>query len=321
MRRRALTLLSVAAIAGGVIWWLRHAEVTTAPEPPAAAAPLAPLPADSVSLDDEARKQLDLATVPAEAGEAMAVIEAAGRVLDPLPLADAFFARTAAQRALLPANSERARVRGLHRDRENASDRELEAAEAAVQKAALDAAVAEAHLRASWGVALAERADLDALVGELVAGRMGLARIEAFAATPDEAIPNALELTTASPERRILAAHLLGPAPTIDPLLQGRAWLVLIDRDSPPPGTALRAQLPLASQTATGVWVPDSAIVRAGGSALVFVETRRNSFERRRVALLGAGPAGRLVSGRVEVGNAVVTRGAQQLLAVARTTD
>lgn len=316
-------------VAGVAIWWLRDDAAVTVPSAtPAAAAtaPAAPLPAVAVSIDDDSRAQLDLATVPAEAGETSETsetIDGTGRVLDPLPLADAVLARAAARAALAPARSEAQRVRGLHRNRENASDRELEAADAAERKAALDATAAELHLRAAWGGALAERTDLEALIGELAAGRAGLVRIEVPAGVGDEGAPIRLALQSASREHRPLEAHLLGPAPTTDPLLQGRAWLVLIESDAPPPGTMLRAQLELPARPATGVWVwvPDSAIVRAGGDAFVFVETRRNRFERRDVAGMHTGPPGRLVSGQVAAGDAVVTRGAQQLLAAARAAD
>jgi hypothetical protein len=125
-----------------------------------------------------------------------------------------------------------------------------------------------------------------------------------------------LRVAVAMRPERALGAQLLGPAPSVDPAVQGIGWLLLIEPDPPPTGTALTATLHFAERAFEGVVVPRSAVLRRDGGAFVYVEASPGSFERRAASLLRPREDGWLATGALAPGEPVVVRGAQQLLGV-----
>ena len=310
-RRAALGAAALALLAG--IWSIRQKESlrdeatgTPAVRP------------GRVSIDDAGRELIDLATAVLAAVRSEGALEVYGRVLDPVPLVDAVLARAAAHAVSEPARREYERVRGLSHDAQNASQRELEAAEAVWRRARLEQDAAQARLVAGFGVELAGRDDLEALVGDLVSRRSALARVDLPAGVGVPGPPAGLQLRTASGEPHAIESVLVGEATTTDPLLQGRGWLTLIGRDPPAPGTALAGLLEVPALSATGLRVPEDAVVRQDGGTFVYVESARNVFERRAITLERPLPGAWLAGGAIAAGDAVVVRGAQELLSAER---
>ena len=126
--------------------------------------------------------------------------------------------------------------------------------------------------------------------------------------------PEGVQLHRAIGSPRTLQATLIGEAPTTDPLLQGPGFLVLIEREPPAPGAALTGWLEVPTLALSGLRVPEAAVVREDGGAFVYVESSHNVFERRSVTLERALPDAWLAAGAIAEGDAVVVRGAQQLL-------
>jgi hypothetical protein len=249
-------------------------------------------------------------TAIAEAAELASIREGFGRVLDPLPFVDAIGAWSAARRALAYADVERRRVERLASHDRNASDRELEAARLAAERAALDLRAATARMAAVWGADAAARPDLESIAARLASGRAAIAGFDLPAGAPDARIEE-LRLAPAEPGAPDLATSPLGRAPAADPVTRGRAYLLLVEHDPPPVGMALAARV--EAPPAVGVAVPTSAIVWSAGEPLVFVATGRG-FERRAIERAGAVPGGWLASHGVAPGERVVVAGAQQLL-------
>ena len=277
-------------------------------------------PGARVELDDSARERLDLATAPVEAGSLSGEVSAYGRVLDPLPLVDAAMARATARSDAALALRERDRVRELARDHQNASARDVEAAEAALVRANVALAAAEARMRTSWGSALAESATLDTDLRALGRGSTGLARVDLPAGAGSSETPAEIRVFASDPGSRQLVVRPIGPAPVTDPLLLGRGWLLWIGRDPPPPGTPLSASLVFPSLARSGWWVPDAALVRLAGHAYVWVELQHGVFERREVEVKQAEQGRSWVAGALAAGDAVVVRGALELLAEQEAT-
>jgi hypothetical protein len=286
----------------------------------AESAPAASPPVARVELDDSARERLDLATAPVEAGALSGEVSAYGRVLDPLPLVDAAMARATARSDAALALRERDRVRELARDHQNASARDVEAAEAALVRANLALASAEARMRTSWGSALAGSPTLDADLRALGDGTAAVARVDLPAGAGASDPPATVHVFASDPASRELAVRLIGPAPVTDPLLLGRGWLLWIERAPPLPGTPLSAALVFPSLARSGWWVPDGALVRLAGHAYVWVEVRHGVFERREVEVQQAKESRRLVAGALAAGDSVVVRGALELLAEQEAT-
>lgn len=293
-----LALVATVVVGGG---GCAHEPDSTADAAPAAA------PAEHVTLDAEgiARAGIRMATVEPVAGAA--AIAAFGRVLDPLPLVEALHARAAARATVALARTEHERVARLHRDDQNASTRDLEGARATLEKATLDVAAVEARLRLAWGPV----ADEDGLADDLVAGRVGLLRIDLPAGVALTALPATVSAT--SPARGY-EARVLGRAPTTDPLVQGEGYLALVAGDPPRPGAVLAVAVPRPDAPAAGLAVPVSAVVWLAARSVVYVEPTDGQFERRAVVLGPQVGERWIVTTGLTVNERVVVAGAARLL-------
>ena len=284
-----------------------------------AAVAAAPAASDPVVLDAAQRSRIDLVTAPLSGGSDSGEVDANGRVLDTQPLIDAALARATANSVAQRSERDLVRVRRLHRGDENASARELELAEDVDRRARLDAEAAQARFAGAWGQGLARRDDVGVLLTELNRGQVALARVDVPASGDALAGPTGLRVAVATRPDRALAARVIGPAPTVDPVIQGTGWFVLIEAP-PPVGTALVATLSFADRSFEGVVIPRAAVIRQGGRAFVYVETPPGSFERRAVSLLRSREDGWLATGTLAAGDRVVVRGAQQLLSAELAT-
>ena len=279
-----------------------------APEPE----PAAPLPEaldEGVTLDAGQTALLELAT--AEAAELPSELIALGRVLDPVPLLQAYGGFETARRGAEVAARERARMRSLAENAENASARELEAASLAASQAEAALAQARAQLGSAWGSA--ETTSIAPWAEALAEGGGAIARIELPAG--DKA-PTLRAVYVSSPgigiEER--EAKLLGRAGAMDPTLQGPAFLVALTPDPPPPGAALSARLVLEGPPQRGVYLPAGAVVWHEGAPFAYVTAGGGRFERRALTLGQPWREGFLVSAGVAAGESFVAVGAQQLL-------
>ena len=316
IRLLLLALFLITQLVGDAVARSRPASETRlasdpAPRMPGPEACTASASSLAVSTHVPAKARLTVAAVERASGTRQ--VSAFVRVLDPLPLIRAVHTVEATRSVLVIARSEYARVGKLHADDLNASTRDLENARAAFERATLDLSDATARRVLAWGSATAQRNDLNVLAGELVAGRSAVARLDLPAGNTVPSPPEVVSLSSVDGDVHC-SARLLGPAPTTDPLLQGRAYLFLIERDPPPPGTSLLAELSVDEQSRTGVSVPRSAIVWNDGNPLVYVEVAPSVFERRTVGLhMPLGDAWLVTSG-VAAGDRIVLLGAQQLL-------
>ena len=252
-----------------------------------------------IRLGAEAAARAGVRSAVVERAENQSEVTAFGRVLDPLPLIELRQARTVAAASLTVARAEAERVARLHRDDLNASTRDLEAAQAARDKANAELAAAAARLALGWGPA----GDVDeTILAGFVAGRVALLRVDvpaesiepadsaqvaegaAGTRSPHSDVP--ATVTVVAPGVRRLAP-VLGRAPTTDPLVQGESWLATLADDPPRPGTILdvRVPRPAAAVTAAAVAVPASALVWVDARPAVYVEGSAGEFERRAVTL------------------------------------
>jgi hypothetical protein len=267
-----------------------------------------------VTMTQDVAARAGIESVRVERVTALPNVEGFGRVLDPLPLVEALHARAAARSMLALARAEHERVVRLHRDDQNASTRDLENARAVLERAGADAANATARVTLAWGARMDES---DALADDLVAGRVAIARVDLPAGEHIARPPATITIASVARPARRLAARVLGPAPTTDPLVQGEAYLVLVGDASLPPGTSLLATVPRDVEPQSGVAVPRAAILWSDGHPLAYVETSPGTFEQRTLALGAPLPGAWLVTDGVVAGERVVTAGAAQLLSSA----
>jgi len=267
--------------------------------------------ATRVVLAPDVVAQTGILTTRAKRASVPDEVQGFGRVLDPLPLIDVLAARSAARSTATLARAEYVRVERLHQGDQNASTRDLDAARAALDRASVDVAGAEARATLAWGGAVDDDA---ARLADLAAGRVAIVRIDLPAGAHLARMPaSATVAPVATPERR-LRARLLAPARDADPVLQSEAYLGVLDEGPPAAGTALVASMVRSSAVRTGAAVPLAAVVWVDGRPSVYVEVSPDTFERRDVTVVRLRRGAWLALAGLAPGERVVTRGAVRLL-------
>jgi len=269
----------------------------------------------TIRLDAATRERIGLRVAPLATIELPEVVLGFGRVLEPGALAAPVDEREAARAAFEASDREYRRIQTLQRGNSNASQRDLEVARAAFERDRAALRAAEARLVSVWGREAAEHRDLPALGQSLVARETALARIDVplgsvLSGRPTAGRVAALVDAGASP----VEATVLGGAPDTDPTIQGRGFLLLIERPPWPPGTALTGWLAVPGPPQAGVDVPSAALVRHAGRSFLYVQTADDTFARRVVRLERPTGDGWFVASGLAAGERVVVTGAQQLL-------
>lgn len=209
------------------------------------------------------------------------------------------------------------RLKGLHAQDRNVSDRALEVAEAAwraddagarAAQATLDAARATA--RGRWGDALAQAlAARGPLWRDLETGRSLLLRVVPTTGAAPAAMPATIEVEAPGGESR--TARLISAAPISDPRIQGTAFFYQTDAQALAPGMTLAARFG-AGRKEAGALLPPDALLWWQGKQWVYEESAPGRFERREAVAARRAENGWFVPGFPQ--STVVSRGAQALL-------
>lgn len=278
----------------------------------------------AVVFDEDTQKRADIAITPVRQTTRRGEIEALATVLTLQELIDLrnsyVMTKSQLDRASAAAEASRReydRIKALHDDDRNASDRMLEAAQAvresdeAAPRAAKEALeTVERGARQKWGATLASAVVNDApLFRRLAEQREVLLRVAVPAGTGITTTPANVRIDAG--DGAIRSGKLISPSPTADPRIQGPTFFYVAPIDGLLPGTTLTTYLSTANEQ-TGSIVPNDAVVWWQGKAWFYVQSAPDRFVRRELA--GAMPVeqGWFVPGLEAVG--VVVRGAQTLL-------
>ena len=295
-------------------------------EQPAGAPPEKPAEAESrvkrgangevvVTLDAETQKIMGLQTAPLAAASLSPETKGYGRVLDPAPLSSLVAELVSARATAEASQKELERLKVLT-VQNNASVRSVQAAEAAGLRDQAAAELARQHLLAAWGKAIADRADLLALVQSLASAELALVRIDLPAGEILKAPPVGARLLALADESSLAVAEYVGQAPVVDAQMQGQGFLFLVKPSQSRfvPGAAVTGFLQLSGETQTGVVVPRNAVLRFNGTTWVYLQTGGETFQRAEVGLERPLEKGWFVRQGFKTGDKVVVVGAQQLL-------
>lgn len=312
----AAPLVLMLALAGLAACSRSPAPEARAAEPDTTTSSREPGVAGTVELDDAAQRAVGLGVEPLEAIEVTPEIKAFGRVLDPTPLATLVHDLTAAQAALDASEQELHRSRTLLKEN-NASERVLQAAQAAAARDRAQMTSLTDRIALGWGAALARRQNLAALIDDLTSLKAQIVRLNLPLGEALPAPPAAARLAHLTGETLSTQAELLGPAPSTDPQLQTQGLLYLVRASTMPltPDSAVVGYLPLTgAPPLRGVRLPSSAVVRHEAGAWVYVQKDAAQFERVLLSSLQPIDGGWLVPQDLKPGERVVTSGAQILL-------
>jgi hypothetical protein len=271
-----------------------------------------------IGLDVDSLARLGVLTAPLDAAEFDERVEGQGIVLEPQPIVQLLADRDAAEAAARQSRAASERAASLFGSDRAVSQEVLDSAE---RQAATDAAalgVARANAIAAYGAAAPW---LDAqrqarIRSRLTDGTGVVVRASFPHGIPGIAAPDALGLRRVGEDvggMRWQATDVwFGPA---DPAVPGATLLAYLDAATPlVPGLRIVASFSTGARS-TGVVVPQSAIVFAGGGAWCYVGRDATSFVRRVVDLSHPVADGYFQASGYTAGESVVVAGAGLLLA------
>jgi hypothetical protein len=278
----------------------------------------------AVVFDAATQKRADIAVAAVAQTAQPREVEALATVLSPQELIDLRNSYSSAKAQLdkawaaLDASSrEYERLKALHSEDRNISDKTLQAAEAtwrgdeAAERAAqagIDAIVRSAQQK--WGVVLASAvADGAPLFQHLSERREVLLRVAAPSGTRLPHPPAVVRITAGGGTFRM--ARLISPSPQVDPRIQGPTFFYAARAEDLLVGTTLAARLPIGPQEA-GAVVPAAAVVWWQGKAWIYIQSAPDRFVRRELVGAMAVAEGWFVPGLQPA--QIVVRGAQALL-------
>jgi hypothetical protein len=257
-------------------------------------------------------------------------IQALGRVLDLTPLLEVrtrFQAASGkvreARAALTASRKEYNRARELYGLNRNVSEKTLQTAQAAwrTDQARLAAAVATRgdirdEVRLRWGEPLADWSlggKFEEAFSGLLSARQVLIEITPIQKNGLQAMAREVDIGPGESSAETVKARFLSPSPRVDPYLQGRSYFFLAPGSRFAAGMRVVAYIPLPDRTATGVIVPEDALIWYAGRAWAYIRTEPERFVRRPVATDTRAPGGWFVTDPEFAGAQVVVAGGQLL--------
>lgn len=266
-----------------------------------------------IKIDAETQKLLALKVEELAAAQLPPQIKTYGRVLDPAPLAALMTELVSAQAAHAASSNELARLKTLSTSG-NASARALQAAEANELHDRVQEQSAHDRLVLGWGKWVVEQPDLSGFIQSLSALDNAIIRLDLSAGQPLTASPLGAHIVALSGNSG--DAEVLGRALGVDPQTQGQGIMLQVKKNESRflVGEAVTGFLKIPGEPLSGVNIPSSAVVRAEGTAWVYLQTDEEQFTRKKIALDRPVENGWFVNNGVAAGDKVVATGAQSLL-------
>jgi len=315
---------STAAVLVGLWAWQSHTESPKRPEPTEASHAQAPDQDVGVTLTQQAQERAGIVTAEARSadlptpGQAIATILPLQDLIDSASTVASLRAQVErAQAALAASRSDHERLKSLHSQDRNVSDRALESAEAtwrsdeaSARSAAIALQAAEAGNRARWGAELAT-----AMAARrnpwlvLASGQQVLLRVSSASGAAPVAMPASIDVELTS--GRHVRARWLSVSPFTDPRVQGPAAFYTMDAHDALAGQTLQARFATSSKVA-GAVLPGTALLWWQGRQWAYVEEKPGRFERQEASSAWRVDDGWFVPGFKPA--KVVAQGAQSLL-------
>ncbi|TWJ13320.1 efflux RND transporter periplasmic adaptor subunit [Geobacter argillaceus] len=219
------------------------------------------------------------------------------------------------------SQNEYLRLKGLHDDSHNVSDKALQAAEGVWRSGKAQVRADEASTgnlrsiaRQHWGIVitgwLVER---NTNIDRLIRQERALIQITVPPGTSLPSPPRSIRIKGATSTPR--GAVLVSPSPRMNPNIQGFSYYYLAstERESLLPGMNITASLPVGTKM-KGVYIPSSAVVWWQGKAWIYLQRNEEQFERMEIPTEHAVQDGFFAANSLSRSDRVVVTGAQLLL-------
>jgi multidrug efflux pump subunit AcrA (membrane-fusion protein) len=268
-----------------------------------------------VTVEGKMQPTIGLQTSTLQPAQVSPELKAYGHVLDPSPLASIVAELVSAEAAGQASAAELARLKTLA-PQGNASERAVQNAQAAAVHDQAQIQAIRLRLLVGWGSGISQRTDLPDFIQSLGSLTSAIVELEVPAGETFTGSPTGARLFTLGDQTNAVAAQLIGPAPNVDPQMQGRGFLLLVSPNPLrlAPGAAVTGLLSLPGVPRTGVLLPREAVVWFNGLTWAYFQVSDDSFQREQVTLDTPLDNGWFVASGLKAQDKVVTTGGQQLL-------
>ncbi|MCB5187305.1 hypothetical protein LG200_04700 [Methylobacillus caricis] len=229
-----------------------------------------------------------------------------------------------AQAAFVNSQSDYQRLAQLNKDDRNISDRMVIAAEAVYKADQAKLAAAETNvsnlkytMRQQWGEVLSQQATErtpSEQMKQLLDYKHVLLRVTMPFERPEPRPGEQLHVSPIGSGLTPITAYFVAISPQADPTLQGKTYFYSANSTNLRAGMRLSTQSLETSSTASGVVVPQNAIVWYGGKGWVYRKADAEHFIREPVSTEIESGNGWFNQKGPAAGSAIVTNGAQLLL-------
>jgi hypothetical protein len=219
------------------------------------------------------------------------------------------------------SQNEYLRLKGLHDNSHNVSDKALQAAEGAWRSGKAQVRAGEASIgnlqsiaRQRWGSVIARwLVERHENIDRLVRQERALILVTIPSGTSLNSPPRSVQIKGATSTST--AAVLVSPAPRMNPNLQGFSYYYLAsaERERLLPGMNVTASLPVGTRV-KGVFIPSSAVVWWQGKAWMYLQRKEGAFERVEIPTEHALQDGWFAAAGLSRSDRAVVTGAQLLL-------
>jgi hypothetical protein len=219
------------------------------------------------------------------------------------------------------SQTEYLRMKGLHDNSHNVSEKALQGAEGVWRSGKAQVRADEASTRnlqsiarQRWGSVITRwLVERNAVIDWLVRQERALIQITVPSGTPLPSPPRSIQIkgATSTP----MAAVLVSPSPRMNPNIQGFSYYYLASpaREKLLPGMNITAALPVGTKM-TGVYIPSSAVVWWQGKAWIYLQRNAEQFERMEIPTEHAVQGGWFAANGLSHSDRAVVTGAQLLL-------
>ena len=283
----------------------------------------------SVVVEENVQQQSGIKTMTVAPATFQAEMVAYGKVLNIQPLLDirilyftALSEKSIADAALNLSDKNLSRLRNLHRKKAVSSRKLLEqTSQWQTDRAKLDAATNSLKgIRESavltWGVDLTDMV-LTAnspLISDLINQRQSLLLISLVPGQKLPANTNSIAITGTGQRKQAVQAVLLAASPRIDSLSQGESYFFKTDNPAMKTDMRVTAWIAQSKQPMSGVFIPETALIRHLGQSYVYIQSDEERFSRRTVQHFIPSDQGLFIQHGIMPGEKIVTVGAQMLL-------
>ena len=279
-----------------------------------------------LTLDSQSESRLGLTVIPLQPISTREQVTAPAVVLPVQDLVDLRNAYVAAQTKLEKAQinagvsrKEYERLKALHQDNQNASQKTLESAEGAsladqadVRAATQELALQVATVRQAWGEEVEKWVVNRSPEFERVLDQREVMVAVTLPSGGISQAPPSVSLEV--PDGTFVQASKVSPIPRLDPRIQGITFLYVTPAHlGLAPSVNLVAHLPVGRKM-QGVLVPAAAVVWWQGKAWVYQQTADDRFTRRDVPTDTPVSNGFFIAKGLAAGDKIVVTGAQMLL-------